>query len=157
MASSPASTPSQQVHATPQTAQYHHPPTNSPAFMRISVRDLDRSQAFYSAVFGWRFMQPQPNFPRIFFTGGEVMGGLHLHNHAGIDTDSGDGAEDGTSRQRQTVVNFVLVDDVEETLEKARQNGGRVLVEKFTEGDHTELAEFEFEGVVMGVLRWLKS
>ncbi|KAB5527945.1 hypothetical protein GE09DRAFT_1228851 [Coniochaeta sp. 2T2.1] len=114
--------------------------------MRIFARDLDRSQAFYSAVFGWRFMEPQPNFPRIFFTGGEVMGGLHLHDHAGSDTDSG----------RQRVVNFVLVDDVDETLEKVRRNGGRVLVEKFTEGDHTELAEFEFEGVVMGVLRWLK-
>jgi predicted enzyme related to lactoylglutathione lyase len=55
------------------------------------------------------------------------------------------------------VVDYIVVSDVDETLKKAIENGGKVTRDKFTEGDHTELAEFEFEGVVHGVLRWLKS
>jgi predicted enzyme related to lactoylglutathione lyase len=118
------------------------------------VHNLDRSQEFYSAIFGWRFMEPQPNFPRIFFTGGEVMGGLHPRSSS----DTGDVAEEGQkdeAHRKQRVVNYILVDDVDEVLRKVKANGGIVVKDKFTEGNHSELAEFEFEGVVTGVLRWL--
>lgn len=139
---------------TPSTAKYNHPPANGIAFTRILVRDLDRAQSFYSSVFGWRFMEPQPNFPRIFFTGGEVMGGLHLLSP---DSDASSGAGQTRNGAGQRVVDYIMVADVDETLNKVVENGGTVTKDKFTEGDHTELAEFEFEGVVHGVLRWLKS
>ncbi|OIW25596.1 hypothetical protein CONLIGDRAFT_499979 [Coniochaeta ligniaria NRRL 30616] len=137
---------------TPSTAKYNKPPPNGIAFTRILVRDFDGAQSFYASVFGWRFMDPQPNFPRIFFTGGEVMGGLHLLSSPA--DDSAGGEKEGV---KQRVVDYIMVSDVDETLKKVIENGGTVTKEKFTEGDHTELAEFEFEGVVHGVLRWLKS
>lgn len=140
------------------------PPPNGIAFTRILARNLDRAQAFYSSVFGWRFMDPAPGFPRIFFTGGEVMGGLHLLSPSPAATDDGAsaGEEQGKGKDgdnvkvKQRVVDYIMVSDVDETLRKVVENGGTVTMNKFTEGDHTELAEFEFDGVVHGVLKWLK-
>lgn len=151
--------------STPSDAKtkYKRPPPNGIAFTRILARDLDRAQAFYSSVFGWHFIDPAPGFPRIFFTGGEVMGGLHLLSPSPPATDDdasageeGKGKDEDNVKVKQRVVDYIMVSDVDETLRKVVENGGTVTVEKFTEGNHTELAEFEFDGVVHGVLKWLK-
>jgi predicted enzyme related to lactoylglutathione lyase len=126
---------------------YKGPAYNCVAFTRIAVQDKDRAQAFFEAVFGWNFMKAQPNFPRIFFTGGEVMGGLHQASSTAANEE-----------QSGSVVNYILVEDVDATLTKVVEAGGKVHKAKFMEGDHSELAEFiDTEGNLHGLLHWVKQ
>jgi len=54
------------------------------------------------------------------------------------------------------VVNHILVQDVEATLQKVAVAGGKVVKEKWVEGAHTELGQFcDTEGNLGGVLKWL--
>jgi len=51
---------------------------------------------------------------------------------------------------------YLLVDDVQETLERVIKAGGRVVQEMFQERDHTQLAQYaDTEGNVGGILKWL--
>jgi predicted enzyme related to lactoylglutathione lyase len=128
--------------------QYKHPPVNCVAFTRIMVDDLDRAQAFFSSVFGWHFLYAPSEGPRVCTTGGDVMSGLHLRQPSGTQE----------SFKNPGVVNYVMVDDVDATLKRLVEAGGKITKEKWTEGGHTELAEFEdTEGNLHGVLHWLKS
>jgi uncharacterized protein len=122
---------------------YEQPADNCVAFMRIAVSDIARAQEFYSKVFGWIF-QEQPYKPTIviFKTGGQVMGSLHVR--------------DGADRSRDAVLNYIKVADVAETLKKVAEAGGQVVTEKWTEGNHTDMGEFEdTEGNCWGLLHWL--
>lgn len=54
------------------------------------------------------------------------------------------------------VVNYILVQDVEATLQKVTAAGGKVVKEMWVEGTHTELGRFcDTEGNLGGVLKWL--
>lgn len=54
------------------------------------------------------------------------------------------------------VVNYILVDDVDATLQKVVEAGGKIERERWVEGGHTELARFwDPEGNLGGVLKWL--
>ncbi|KAG8917779.1 hypothetical protein FRC01_002215 [Tulasnella sp. 417] len=121
---------------------YEKPPDNCVAFMRIRVSDMDRAEKFYSTVFGWVF-QTERHKPTItvFMTGGQVIGSLHKHDDAGTKDPS--------------VLSYIKVANVEETLKKVVEAGGKVVEEKWTEGDHTDMGTFEdTEGNLMGVLYW---
>lgn len=51
---------------------------------------------------------------------------------------------------------YLMVEDVDACLAKAKDVGGVVTMEKFVEGGHTELGRFgDCEGNEVGVLRWL--
>lgn len=137
-----AEAPSEKVKFVP-------PPPNSFAFTSIPVLDLQRAQAFYSAVFSWTF-QPQtsPN-QLIFFTPSSIMGALSL-------VSAPNGLTTEAAPRAGGVVNHILVQDVEATLQKVAVAGGKVVKEKWVEGAHTELGQFcDTEGNLGGVLKWL--
>jgi len=128
------------------TGQSYKPPgDNCFAFTVIHVSDLDRAQKFFTDVFGWKFRTPGP---RIFMTGGDVMGTLSLKPVPAAGEDRkphGHGA-----------VNYIKVQNIDDSIAKLVEAGGKVVKAKWTEGNHTELAEFEdTEGNLHGLLHWL--
>jgi len=51
---------------------------------------------------------------------------------------------------------YLLVDDIEETFEKAKSAGGAVAMEKVADGNHTLRGKVaDTEGNVVGILKWL--
>jgi len=126
------------------TSQSYKPPgDNCFAFTVIRVNDLDRAQQFFTNVFGWKFRTPGP---RIFMTGGEVMGTLSLKPVSAA------GENDG----KPGVVNYIKARNIDAIIAKIVEAGGKVVKAKWTEGNHTELAEFEdTEGNLHGLLHWL--
>jgi predicted enzyme related to lactoylglutathione lyase len=121
---------------------YQQPPDNCVAFMRIAVKDMERAQKFYAAVFGWAFHAEAytPNV-RVFQTGGQVMGAIHK-----MPEDAG---------SKPAILNYVKVADVAAALEKVAAAGGKVVEEKWNEGGHTDMGQFEdTEGNLVGLLHW---
>ena len=54
------------------------------------------------------------------------------------------------------VVNYIKVQNIDDIIAKIVEAGGKVVKAKWTEGNHTELAEFEdTEGNLHGLLHWL--
>ncbi|KIO24624.1 hypothetical protein M407DRAFT_244374, partial [Tulasnella calospora MUT 4182] len=70
------------------------------------------------------------------------MGSLHQHKDAGA--------------KAPAVLNYIKVAGVDETLKKVVEAGGKVVEEKWTEGNHTDMGTFEdTEGNLVGLLHWL--
>lgn len=121
----------------------------SPAWIRIPAADVPRAQAFYTAVFGWKFLDHisrgyAPDKLAVFNIPGapSVMGGISK-------------SEDG-GKINGGILLYMRAENVEETLEKVKGAGGEVVKEKWVEGGHTELGEFrDTEGNLVGVLKWL--
>lgn len=58
--------------------------------------------------------------------------------------------------KKEGIIVYFMVEDVEATLKKVVDNGGKIKQEKRIEGGHTELGSFwDTEGNLVGVLRWL--
>ncbi len=54
-----------------------------------------------------------------------------------------------------TILLYVSVQSVEETLEKAQNAGGEVVKQKSDDGEHMQLGYFQdTEGNLVGVLKW---
>ncbi len=67
-----------------------------------------------------------------------------------------DGSEKTEKEGRKGITIYIMVEDVDACLAKAKDAGGVVTMEKFVEGGHTELGRFrDCEGNEVGVLRWL--
>ena len=145
--SSPPRSPA--AEAPSEKIKFVPPPPNSLAFTSIPVLDLQRAQAFYSAVFSWT-VQPQTSSNQlIFFTPSSILGALSL-------VSAPDGPTTEVAPRAGGVVNYTLVQDVEATLQKVAMAGGKVVKGKWVEGAHTELGQFcDTEGNLGGVLRWL--
>jgi uncharacterized protein len=121
---------------------YDKPADDCVAFMQIAVTDLPRAQKFYEDVFGWIFSTPYKPTVIVFKTGGQVMGALHVREDSG--------------GVRPAILNYIKVADITATLEKVAAAGGEVIKEKWTEGGHTEMGEFQDpDGNTFGVLHWL--
>ncbi|KAF4635253.1 hypothetical protein G7Y89_g2855 [Cudoniella acicularis] len=131
------------------------PSLNSPAWMRIPCTSVSRAEEFYSQVFGWKFMKTNPAYPNdklLVFSipGSALMGALTR-----VDPDLTPEVGPDDKKVRGIVV-YLMVEDVETTLEKVAGAGGKVVQEKTTEGEHTELGSFmDTEENLVGVLRWL--
>ena len=83
-------------------------------YIEFTVRDMDKSQAFYRDAFGWDFNQYGPDY-------------------AGIK--GGDGEVGGFARSDEVVSGGPLVivysDDLDASLAAIRRAGGRILKEPF--------------------------
>ena len=88
-----------------------------PTHFEIPVDDPDRAEKFYSTVFGWTF-QRYPGAPQYYglASTGETQPGI-------------DGALFQRSPGRGTTISM-LVDSIEETSDKVRSAGGKVVQEK---------------------------
>jgi predicted enzyme related to lactoylglutathione lyase len=147
------------------------PPVNGGfAYVQIPCRDLNRAQKFYAAVFSWNFMTKTSTAPgpRLFMTGGEVMGGLVLVP-ARSATPSAPSAPSSSSSPAAGsappesavadccpthITNYVKIHDMAVAVQRVRDAGGKIRREPFMEGSN-EICDFEdTEGNVMGLVRW---
>jgi len=61
-----------------------------------------------------------------------------------------------SENRKPGVVNYIKVQNIDNIIAKIVEAGGKVVKAKWTEGNHTELAEFEdTEGNLHGLLHWL--
>ncbi len=91
--------------------------------IEISTTDLERARDFYSGLFGWKVeMMPDQSYAT-FETGTPPAGGFRK-------VDRIDPGEPGSP------LNYILVENIEATIEKAQELGaGPVVVEKTAVGD----------------------
>jgi predicted enzyme related to lactoylglutathione lyase len=115
---------------------------NSICHWDIPSTDFDKSQAFYGALFGWKFQpMPEQNY-LLFMVEGGVGGGFNK-----VEKVSNDGIQV-----------YILVEDIEATLAKVAELGGKTVIEKLKigGGDHGYLATFTDScGAQIGL--WAKS
>jgi len=88
---------------------------NSICHIEIMATDLDKAKKFYSELFGWKIQswQGSPDY-LMFDTGKEPGGGIAKAEKV----NPGDG-----------ILLYVLVDDIEKSLNKAKELGGKVVKE----------------------------
>jgi predicted enzyme related to lactoylglutathione lyase len=118
------------------------PPTLAPgkiAYIQIPAVDVDRSVAFYEAVFGWN---------------------IRRRSDGEIAFDDGVGEVSGTwvtGRQPSSepgLLIYVLVDSVEQKLEQIAQLGGAVVTPLTPQGEGEAYATFrDPDGNVLGVFQ----
>jgi len=108
----------------------------------LNVKDVNKTINFYEKVFGWKIEKWQgPIDYWLIMTGGE--------NEPGID--GGLGAEEEGFPK---VVNTIDVDDVDEIIEKIKDNGGEIVRPKHAVPGVGWLAYFkDVEGIVTGVMQ----
>jgi uncharacterized protein len=87
------------------------------SYLRIAALDVERSAAFYEAVFGWRTRRRADSFED---ATGHVIG--HFMTDLPVAGEAG-------------VVPYVYVDDIDQTLAKVKEAGGQVTTEPYPEGD----------------------
>lgn len=113
---------------------------NPLTFWEINARDGKRLAGFYRAVFDWEMEYEDSNeFHTVRSAGGDG---------AGIDG----GIFTGKGQLAPHRALYVMVESVEETTERAREAGAKVLLEPFDGPGGRRLAFFEdLEGHVMGI------
>ncbi|KAF8849973.1 hypothetical protein BDZ45DRAFT_731892 [Acephala macrosclerotiorum] len=129
------------------------PALNSPAWLNIPCSSVPRAREFYTSVFGWSFFSPPGTSPESFnpfkISDSTIMGAL-------MKSDEAEGVDSTAKGKEGGIVIFLMVEDVDATLKKVVESGGKVKQDKRIEGGHTELGSFwDTEGNVVGVLKWL--
>jgi len=85
--------------------------------IELSTRDQKESGAFYSKVFGWALQEfPDMNYTTFTPGEGEVGGGFNPISD---------------NQPAGTVMAYIHTDDLADTLEKVKANGGEVLLESY--------------------------
>jgi uncharacterized protein len=92
------------------------------AFVEFGVEDVDKAQAFYSGMFGWKF-EPGPSGQGYVMSLPNVGAGIH-------------GSDPGAAPYL-----FFRVDDIEAAVEKVLELGGTV-DDTDVEGDEESIARF---------------
>ncbi len=89
------------------------PKPGSIVHVEIPTKDVAKAKKFYGAVFGWKF----EDFPDMNYTMFEAPGGPSGGLREPMENDPG-------------VLNYILVNSVDETLTKVRKAGGTVVAPK---------------------------
>ena len=84
--------------------------------IEIPSSDVQRCKSFYGEVFGWQFQEIPEMDDYVMYTTRE--GGI------------GGGISTRGDQTPPHMLNYVLVSDIETTVERVRNNGGNVLMEK---------------------------
>jgi uncharacterized protein len=108
--------------------------TNPVNWFEIPVLDLDRAKKFYENVFGFQFTaETMEAYSLAFFpmaqgasgaTGALIKGGTYKPSHTG------------------TIVYF-SVDDIDDTLRRVNENGGKTVLPKKSIGQYGFIAHFD--------------
>ena len=119
-----------------------------PAILRhfgINADNVPRARAFYEKVFGWTFTPwGPPDFYQVKNAGIGVMGALQERREL----------QEG--RRTNAFENTFAVADIRATLDAARANGGKVLMQPFRIEGVGDIGYFEdTEGNVCGVAQYL--
>lgn len=99
--------------------------TGTPTWLDLQTDDLEGAKHFYGELFGWQFEDSGPDFGHYTMVtkdGGLVGGMMDFANYP---SDGSVPVPTGELRSSWDV--FLAVDDVDERLERAVANGGRVL------------------------------
>jgi predicted enzyme related to lactoylglutathione lyase len=98
-----------------------HVPNGAPCWVDLMSSDVEKSTAFYGALFGWTADEPNPEFDGYtnLRKGGEQVAGLMTAQEAGM--------PDVWSV-------YLAVEDAAKTVEVAKENGGQVFVEVMAVG-----------------------
>jgi hypothetical protein len=107
------------------------------SYLEIPAKDIAASAAFYTEIFGWSFV---PEWPGSFDSPGGLIGAL--------DTGASVATEGGP-------VLWLFVRDVEDTLRRAPDAGGRVVLGTAAEGPRLVAKVADPSGNVIGV--WQNS
>jgi len=139
--------------ASERSSGWKMPDINSPAWIEIPCNDVARAKEFYFTVFNFQFRPgaeyPSDSFAMFTTKNPSIMGGLLKVK--------GEGNEVHRPGLGGVKV-YLLVDDIQETLERVVKAGGKVVQGMFQERDHTQLAQYaDTEGNVGGILKWLDS
>jgi predicted enzyme related to lactoylglutathione lyase len=107
--------------------------------LELPADDVNRAQAFYSAVFGWQFRPMEEIEGYVLYTAGpgELGGGIGKR---------GDSAADA-------VRNYITVDSIEAALDAASANGGAIVVPKTDIGIGWYAAITDTEGNELGLYK----
>jgi uncharacterized protein len=107
---------------------------NPGVYFEIAVTDLQRAMRFYSAVFGFDFVEEDIHGNRM----------AHLPFHDGARGIAGALAQGETYRPSlHGSLVYLHVDDIAATLQRAALAGGRTLFPRTRAGDHAWVAEIE--------------
>ena len=110
-------------------------------YVEFSVADMAAARAFYSAAFGWSFVDYGPRYAGITGEeGGREMGGLAVDERAARAADRGGGGGRGGGARPPLVI--LYSEDIEGSLSRVRGAGGTVRREVF---DFPGGRRFEFE------------
>ena len=112
-------------------------------YVEFSVADMAAARAFYSAAFGWSFVDYGPRYAGIRAAGdggGREMGGLAVDERAARAADREDGGGRGGGARPPLVI--LYSEDIEGSLSRVRGAGGIVRREVF---DFPGGRRFEFE------------
>lgn len=81
-------------------------------YVEIPAIDVEESAAFYEAVFGWKIRRQSPSQPRFTDPTGQLDGSFVVERPPSYDPG---------------VLSYLLVDDLDETLDAVLAHGGEVL------------------------------
>lgn len=94
-------------------------PAGTPCWVDLSVDDMAKARAFYSAVFGWSVQEGPPE------VGGYSMCEIDGQPVAGI------GPKMGPAEMPSAWTTYLATDDADETVSKIKAAGGQVMAEPF--------------------------
>ncbi len=108
---------------------------NGISYLHIPALDASQSAAFYQKVFGWK-LSGDPADPSFEDGSGHVIG--HWKSDLPVAGEAG-------------ILPYVYVERVDDTLEKIRMHGGKVLKAPYPEGDLWVATFLDPAGNVLGV------
>ena len=89
------------------------PPLNTWCHVEVYAKDVERAKSFYGEVFGWQFQHiPEMNYTLYSTAKGSIGGGVSE-------------ASDETPNQ---LINYVYVEDIDATLSRIENNGGKTVI-----------------------------
>lgn len=107
---------------------------NPVTYFEIPVTDIERAATFYKAIFGFEFERQE-------IDGNDMALFPLIDNATGI---SGALAKGKTyKRSKKGTLVYFNTENIDETLQKAKRNGGKTLYPKTSIGDLGFVAEFE--------------
>ncbi|MBE0512953.1 VOC family protein [Candidatus Bathyarchaeota archaeon] len=112
-------------------------------WVEIRVRDLERSKKFYESLFRWKITGDENKDYAywIINTGEKPGGGLWRFPH----------------ERPLGVLVYILVDDIDEALEKAVELGGKVVVPKSKENGNAMAKFADPDGNLFGLYEYAKK
>jgi len=117
--------------------------TNRFNWVEIRVRDLEKAKKFYGNLFDWKISGDEnKDFAYWLIDTGEKPGGGMWRFPQG---------------KPLGVLVYILVDDIDKTLEKVVKLGGKVVVPKSKEGENAMATIADTDGNLFGLYQYAKK
>jgi uncharacterized protein len=99
--------------------------SKTPVHFEIPVDDMERAQKFYKGLFGWNIVSAGENFDDYFIVQTVPTDEKGMLKEPGIN-----GGMMKRSNPGQPIINYISVDNVDESLAKLEELGGSILMPK---------------------------